>query len=58
MHDQVSRTTRRALHELDMATIDLRMAETRRRIADAQVEKAKLGMLGIDRPTPDMAPSD
>ncbi|XP_006458264.1 hypothetical protein AGABI2DRAFT_176683 [Agaricus bisporus var. bisporus H97] len=54
VHDQVSRTTRRALHELDMATIDLRMAETRRRIADAQVEKAKLGVLGIDGSTPDM----
>ncbi|KXN90520.1 hypothetical protein AN958_04192 [Leucoagaricus sp. SymC.cos] len=47
-HDQVSRDTRRALHELDMATIDLRMAETRKKVADAQLEKAKQGLLGIE----------
>ncbi|KAF8905983.1 hypothetical protein CPB84DRAFT_1770722 [Gymnopilus junonius] len=39
---------RRALHELDMTTIDLRAAETRHRIADLQLEKAKTGTLGIE----------
>lgn len=31
-----------------MATIDLRAAEGRRKIADMQLEKAKTGSLGID----------
>lgn len=47
-YDQVSRSTRRALHELDMATIDLRMAENRRKIAAMQLEKARHGVLGVD----------
>ena len=45
------KSLRRALHELDLATIDLRAAEIRRRIADAQLEKAKNGALGIDAPS-------
>ena len=44
----ISKLTRRAIHELDMATIDLRAAETRRRIADSQMEKARAGVLGMD----------
>uniref|UniRef100_A0A8H8CNA3 Uncharacterized protein n=1 Tax=Psilocybe cubensis TaxID=181762 RepID=A0A8H8CNA3_PSICU len=40
----------RALHELDMASIDLSAAEGRRRVADAQLERAKTGTLGIDAP--------
>lgn len=36
---------------MDVATIDLRMAETRRKIADAQLEKAKHGVLGTDATT-------
>lgn len=55
-YDQKSRNTRRALHELDMATIDLRMAETRKKIAGVQLEKAKHGMLGIDAVPPDATP--
>ncbi|KAF8163147.1 hypothetical protein B0H34DRAFT_309465 [Crassisporium funariophilum] len=47
-HLQRAKGLRRALHELDMATIDLRAAETRRQIADMQLEKAKSGSLGID----------
>jgi hypothetical protein len=47
-HLTTSRETRRALGELDMAALDLRMAEARRKIADTQLEKAKQGMLGID----------
>ncbi|OBZ75726.1 hypothetical protein A0H81_04436 [Grifola frondosa] len=44
----IAKATRRALHELDMASIDLKMAERRRAIADAQVEKARAGALGVD----------
>jgi len=45
---QRAKSLRRALHELDLATIDLRAAEIRRHIADVQLEKAKNGVLGID----------
>jgi hypothetical protein len=47
-YTNIARATRRALHELELATIDLRAAEMRRRVADAQIEKAKAGALGID----------
>lgn len=47
----LAKATRRALHELEMATIDLRAAETRRIIVQAQAEKAKLGLLGVDYQT-------
>jgi hypothetical protein len=47
----ISRGTRRALHELDTATLDLRAAEGRRRVADSQLEKARAGVLGIDAGT-------
>ncbi|PPQ64026.1 hypothetical protein CVT24_009400 [Panaeolus cyanescens] len=47
-HLQYVKGLQRALHELDLATIDLRAAETRRKIADAQLERAKTGTLGID----------
>ncbi|KAF8894451.1 hypothetical protein BD779DRAFT_1668968 [Infundibulicybe gibba] len=39
---------RRALYELELSTIDLRAAEARRKVADAQMEKARFGLLGID----------
>ncbi|KAF5387038.1 hypothetical protein D9615_001659 [Tricholomella constricta] len=45
---QLEKGARRALHELDTATIDLRAAELRRRVADIQYEKARNGVLGID----------
>lgn len=44
----VTRARSRALHELDMASIDLKAAEKRRTIADAQFEKARFGALGVD----------
>lgn len=44
----MAKATRRALHELELATIDLRAAENRRKVADSQVEKARAGVLGID----------
>lgn len=36
------------MHELDTATIDLHAVELRRKVADAQHEKARNGLLGID----------
>ncbi|KAG6817090.1 hypothetical protein H0H87_012858 [Tephrocybe sp. NHM501043] len=48
-----AKEARRALHELDMAAIDLRAAELRRKVADNQHNQAKSGVLGIDYvPTP------
>ena len=43
-----AREKRRAIHELELSTIELRAAETRRMVADAQLEKARQGVLGID----------
>jgi len=34
-----------------LATIDLRAAEIRRRVADVQLEAARNGVLGIDAPS-------
>ncbi|KAF8201605.1 hypothetical protein BJ912DRAFT_1038258 [Pholiota molesta] len=52
-HYQHINSARRALQELDMASIDMQAAENRRRIADLQLEKAKTGSLGIDAPLTD-----
>lgn len=52
-HFQHIASARRALQELDMASIDMQAAENRRRIADLQLEKAKTGSLGIDAPLTD-----
>jgi len=46
--NQAIKASRRALHELDMAAIDLRAAEQRRKAADLQLEKARAGVLGVD----------
>jgi hypothetical protein len=47
---------RRALQELEFATIDLRAAESRRKVADHQLALANAGSLGIDA-TEVVAPS-
>ncbi|EMD38489.1 hypothetical protein CERSUDRAFT_82755 [Gelatoporia subvermispora B] len=47
-HETSVKATRRALFEVELANMDLRLAEARRSIADAQVEKARAGVLGID----------
>ncbi|PFH50057.1 hypothetical protein AMATHDRAFT_4307 [Amanita thiersii Skay4041] len=52
---QLKKGVRRALHELDMAVLDLRAAEARRKVADAHLEKARAGVLGVDA-TPDDSP--
>jgi len=38
----------RALHELDMATMELQASKARRRTAANQLDKARKGCLGID----------
>ncbi|KAI9064307.1 hypothetical protein FKP32DRAFT_1626265 [Trametes sanguinea] len=45
---QISAAARRALHEFDIASIDLKVSVRRRELADAQLEKAQVGMLGLD----------
>ncbi|GLB35118.1 hypothetical protein LshimejAT787_0206830 [Lyophyllum shimeji] len=45
---QLAAGKRRALHELEMSTIDLRAAELRRKVADIQYQKARNGVLGVD----------
>ncbi|KAF8630409.1 hypothetical protein AX15_002960 [Amanita polypyramis BW_CC] len=52
---QLAKNARRALHELDMATLDLRAAEARRKVTDSHLDKARSGMLGIDGATVDSA---
>ncbi|KDR81455.1 hypothetical protein GALMADRAFT_134894 [Galerina marginata CBS 339.88] len=47
-HLQEVKGLQKALHELDMVSIDLHAAEGRHRIADFQLDKAKTGSLGID----------
>ncbi|KAF8078115.1 hypothetical protein FPV67DRAFT_1464230 [Lyophyllum atratum] len=47
-YTQLAKGNRRALHELDLSTIDLRAAELRRKVADIQYQKARNGALGID----------
>jgi len=43
-----SKASRRALHELDMTTLDLRAAQHRRELAESHRKKAHHGQLGID----------
>lgn len=43
-----SRAARRAVHELDLAALDLHLAEERRKVSHAQLEKARVGALGVD----------
>ncbi|KAJ6618346.1 hypothetical protein B0H10DRAFT_2217860 [Mycena sp. CBHHK59/15] len=52
---QVEKATRRALYELETATIELRAVEGRRRVADTHLERARAGVLGIEYVAP---PSD
>lgn len=56
-HEYIAQTTRRAIHELAMASLDLAAAQKRRINADAQLEKARAGVLGIDYVHVDSPPS-
>ncbi|KAH9951301.1 hypothetical protein B0H21DRAFT_275997 [Amylocystis lapponica] len=44
---EIAKATRKALHELDMSTIDLKVAEQRRTNTDKHLELARAGTLGI-----------
>lgn len=54
----IEKSTRRAMHELGMAAIDLRLAERKREAAVRQVELARAGVLGIDYVPPTAAPTN
>ena len=45
---KIAKNTRKALNDLMIADIDLKNAESRRAVSSAQLEKARLGKLGID----------
>lgn len=47
-YNQTAKASKRARHELEMAAIDLRAAELRRKVADSQLEQARAGALGVD----------
>lgn len=47
-HEPIAQDARRALHELEIASIDLTAAQNRREMAGAQLEKARAGVLGVD----------
>lgn len=44
----MAKETRRALHELEITSRDLKLAEQRRSVAVAQLEKARAGLLGVE----------
>jgi hypothetical protein len=45
---QQSKHLSRQLHELQLASMDLRAAESRRKMSEIHLEKARNGVLGID----------
>lgn len=47
-YDEILKATRKAIYEHEMAEIELAAARMRREVADSQLEKARLGLLGID----------
>ncbi|KAG1749023.1 uncharacterized protein EDB91DRAFT_1312291 [Suillus paluster] len=51
-HIQISKNVRRALHELDLTSIDLRAAQTRREHAENHRKKAAAGFLDMDAEFP------
>ncbi|KDQ60642.1 hypothetical protein JAAARDRAFT_31606 [Jaapia argillacea MUCL 33604] len=52
---QITLSARKAMHELEFSNLDLKLAESRRKIADIQFQKAKAGALGIDYVKPVVA---
>lgn len=42
------KASRKAIHEQEMAEIELTAAKLRREVADSQLEKARFGLLGVD----------
>jgi len=47
-YGETLKAARKAMHELEMSEIESAAARMRREVADSQLEKARLGLLGID----------
>lgn len=47
-YNLIAKATRKAINELAVAQVDLKVAELRRATTSAHLEKAREGMLGID----------
>ena len=47
-YNTIAKLARRAVNELAIADVDLKVAEMRRATTSAHLEKARAGMLGID----------
>jgi len=47
-YGETLKAARKAMHEQEMAEIEMAAARMRREAADSQVEKARFGLLGID----------
>lgn len=47
-YGEVLKAARKAMHEQEMAEIELTAARMRREVADSQLEKSRVGQLGID----------
>ena len=46
-YGETLKAARKAMHERDMSEIESAAARMRREVADVQLEKARLGLLGI-----------
>ena len=46
-YGETLKAARKAIHEREMSEIELAAARMRREVADSQLEKARLGLLGI-----------
>ena len=47
-YGETLKATRKAIHEQEMSDIELAASRARREVADSQLKKARLGLLGID----------
>ena len=47
-YGETLKAARKAMHEQEMAEIELAAARMRREAADSQLEKARFGLLGVD----------
>jgi len=47
-YGETLKAARKAMHEQEMAEIELAAARMRREVADSQLEKARLGLLGVE----------
>ena len=47
-YGETLKAARKAMHEQEMAEIELAAAKMRREVADSQLERARLGLLGVE----------